>query len=95
VDSAGLRVLLFAYRPDIVPLQDMDGVRGEPQLPPDLVPLGLLSFSDELRPEAQATLKGFAEAGIRLKVISGDNPQTVAALARQAGFAQDIQAVSP
>jgi len=86
-----LRVLLFAYRPDIVPLHDE---RGEPQLPPDLVPLGLLSFSDVLRPEVQATLKGFAEAGIQLKIISGDNPQTVAALARQAGFARDIQTVS-
>jgi len=92
--ARGLRVLLFAYRPDIVPLQDAHSVRIEPQLPPDLIPLGLLSFSDELRPEVQATLKGFAEAGIRLKIISGDNPQTVVALARQAGFAQDIQAVS-
>jgi cation-transporting ATPase E len=92
--AQGLRVLLFAYKPDIVPLQDAQSARGEPQLPSDLIPLGLLSFSDELRSEVQATLKGFAEAGIRLKVISGDNPQTVAALARQAGFAQDIQAVS-
>ncbi|MBS1245357.1 MAG: ATPase, P-type (transporting), superfamily, subfamily [Chloroflexi bacterium] len=89
--AQGVRVLLFAYRPEIVPLHDE---QGEPQLPPDLVPLGLLSFSDELRPEAQAALKGFAEAGIRLKIISGDNPQTVVALARQAGFARDIQAVS-
>ena len=87
----GLRVLCFAYQPEVTPLHD---ARGEPQLPPDLIPLGLLSFSDELRPEAQATLKGFAEAGIRLKIISGDNPQTVAALAKQAGFAQDIQVVS-
>ena len=83
----GCACLLFAYRPEIAPLHD---AQGEPQLPPDLIPLGLLSFSDELRPEAQATLEGFAEAGIRLKIISGDNPQTVAALARQAGFARDI-----
>ena len=46
----------------------------------------MLSFSDELRPDARATLEAFATAGIQLKVISGDNPHTVAALARQAGL---------
>ena len=92
--AQGLRILLFAYRPEVMPLHDAHSAHGEPQLPPDLIPLGLLSFSDELRAEAQATLQGFAEAGIRLKIISGDNPQTVAALAKQAGLSQDIQAVS-
>ena len=33
--------------------------RGEPRLPADLEPLALLSFSDELRPEAQRTLSEF------------------------------------
>jgi len=79
----GLRVLLFAYRPEVVPLQDAEG---EPQLPGDLIPLCLLIFSDELRPEARETLKEFADVGIDLKVISGDSPHTVAALARQAGL---------
>ena len=51
-----------------------------------LAPLGLVRFSDELRPEARETLARFRETGVQLKIISGDNPQTVAALARQAGF---------
>ncbi len=89
--SRGLRVLLFAYWPELVPLR---GGGGEPQLPQNLNPLGLLSFSDELRDEAQATLGRFSEAGIQLKVISGDNPDTVAALARQAGMTSDIGVVS-
>jgi cation-transporting ATPase E len=87
----GLRVLLFTYLPDVVPMQDD---KGNPKLPSGLVPMGLLSFSDILRPEAQATLSGFNKAGIRLKIISGDNPSTVTALAKQAGFEGDIQAVS-
>ena len=87
----GLRVLLFAYRPDNTSLHD---AAGEPQLPSGLIPLSLLSFSDELRPEAQETLRHFAELGIRLKIISGDNPHTVAALYRQVGFAEDIRVVS-
>jgi cation-transporting ATPase E len=87
----GLRVLLFAHRPDNVPLRDG---QGNPQLPSGLLPLGLLSFSDELRPEAEETLSHFAELGVELKVISGDNPQTVAALARQVGLGGDLGVVS-
>ncbi|HKP51454.1 MAG TPA: HAD-IC family P-type ATPase [Chloroflexia bacterium] len=89
--ALGLRVLLFAYTPEVVPLYDDTG---EPKLPAGLIPLGLISFSDVLRPDAQLALKGFSEAGIRLKIISGDNPHTVAALARQAGFAGDLSVVS-
>ncbi|MEO8289307.1 MAG: HAD-IC family P-type ATPase [Chloroflexota bacterium] len=89
--SEGLRVLLFAYLPDVVPMHDE---KGEAKLPSSLIPMGLLSFSDVLRPEAQATLNGFDKAGIKLKIISGDNPNTVAALAKQAGFQGDIQVVS-
>lgn len=89
--AQGLRVLIITHRPEVTPLYMADG---QPQLPANLIPLGLLSFSDELRPEAQATLRGFAEANIQIKIISGDNPQTVAALARQAGLGQDVRVVS-
>jgi len=86
--SKGMRVLLFAFRPEPLPLRDHNDV---PRLPADLSPLCLLSFSDELRPEVQKTLKGFVDAGIELKFISGDNPETVAALVRQAGFVEEDQ----
>ncbi len=89
--TQGLRALLFCECPGGAALLD---AQDQPILPAGLRPLGLLSFSDELRPEAQATLQGFAAAGIRLKIISGDNPQTVAALARQAGLQGDIQLVT-
>src|SRR5690606_5106939 len=66
-----------------------------PQLPAGLVPLGALALSDELRSDARATLQGFAEAGVGIKVISGDNPGTVAALARQVGLGgDDLRVVS-
>jgi cation-transporting ATPase E len=87
----GLRVVLMAYTPEVARLR---GESGEAVLPADLEPLGLVSLSDELRPEAEATLRGFAEAGVRIKIISGDNPDTVAALARQAGLGDDIKLVS-
>lgn len=87
----GLRVLLLAHRAATCSLRD---AAGNPVLPDDLEALGLISFSDELRPEARETLERFAKTGIRLKIISGDNPHTVASLAKQAGFASDITAVS-
>lgn len=87
----GLRVVLFAYSPQVRSL----GGDGTPAtLPDDLQPLGVLRLSDQLRPEARETLDGFAKAEIEVKVISGDNPQTVAALARQAGLGDDIEVVS-
>jgi cation-transporting ATPase E len=56
--------------------------------------LGLIVFTDELRQDAMETLAGFAKAGIQLKIISGDNPHTVAALAKQAGLEGDLRVVS-
>jgi cation-transporting P-type ATPase E len=89
--SGGLRVLLFAWHPDPGLFKEYVG---EPALPHDLTPLGLISFSDELRDEAVATIERFSASGIALKIISGDNPDTVAALARQAGFPGEIRVVS-
>jgi cation-transporting ATPase E len=87
--AQGQRVLLFAWRPELVPL----AIDGQPCLPVALQPLALLSFSDELRPDARSTLDGFREAGVEIKIISGDNPATVLALARQAGMGQQGEAV--
>jgi len=86
----GLRVLVFAGNETAVSLHDADD---EPALPP-LTLLGVISFSDELRPHLQETIGAFTDNGVRLKVISGDNPQTVAALARQAGLPGALEAVS-
>src|SRR5690606_27286561 len=79
----------FGYYPDPQAIDPDD-----PSLPGGMTPLGLIAFSDELRPEAKTTIEGFREAGIGLKIISGDNPDTVAALAKQAGFPHDLRVVS-
>lgn len=84
----GLRIVLFAYHPDPTLLS-----ADVAELPNPLQPLALLRFSDRLRSEAYETLEGFAKAGIEVKIISGDNPQTVAALAKQAGL-REIRSIS-
>ena len=63
-------------------------------LPDGLQPLGLISLSDVLRPDTRETLRSFIKAGVRPKIISGDNPETVSALAQQAGLGADIKLVS-
>ncbi|MGH2617257.1 MAG: HAD-IC family P-type ATPase, partial [Thermomicrobiales bacterium] len=87
----GMRILLFAYRPHPAPFTEADGL---PELPPGMKPVAWLGCTDELRPNVDKALNGFRDAGIALKVISGDNPETVAALARQAGLSGDVQLVS-
>ena len=76
--AAGQRVLLLA--------ESREAFAGQ-QLPPDLVPVGLILLSDRLRPSARKTLDYFARQGVTIKVISGDNPLTVSQIAKRAGLA--------
>jgi cation-transporting ATPase E len=55
-------------------------------LPDGLRPVALLRFDETIRPDAPATLRYFTEQGVGLKVISGDNPRTVGAVAARAGL---------
>lgn len=75
--SQGLRVLLVA-RSD-------DGWHAE-QLGATRTPLALILLEDTVRDDAPEILGFFREQGVHLKVISGDNPATVAAVARRAGI---------
>ena len=73
----GLRVLVLAQSPN----------RAEStEIPEDLEPVGILLLTDVIREEAPDTLKFFDSQEVDLKVISGDDPATVAAIARRAGL---------
>ena len=58
----------------------------EDALPDHVEPEALVIMADRTRPDAPETLAWFAAEGVTLKVISGDNPVTVAAVAREAGL---------
>ena len=47
---------------------------------------GLVLLAERLRPEARSTVDWFRAQGVELKVLSGDRPETVAAIARDAGI---------
>jgi cation-transporting P-type ATPase E len=78
----GRRVVLLARNPDPASMQE---VGDEPRLP-DIEPIGLIGLVDGLRRESKETLRHFSDLGINLKLISGYDPRTVAALAGQVGF---------
>ena len=80
--AQGLRVVLFAGQPEALAFSEQDR---PPELPRRMEPVALVCFSDELRPGVRDTLEEFADAGIEVKIISGDNAKTVSALATQAG----------
>ncbi len=61
------------------------GTCGTETLPAARLPMCLILLEDTVRPEAPEILAWFAEQGVSLKVISGDHPATVAAVARRAG----------
>ena len=84
--AQGLRVLVFARATDAG--TGLRGADGRPLLPP-LTPLAVVALTDELRPGIPETVAGLEAEGIRLLVLSGDDPDTVAALARRAGIAAD------
>ena len=74
--GAGERVLLLARAPA--------GLDGD-ELPSGLEPAALVALEDELRPQAAATLAYFADEGVALKILSGDDPRTVAVIAARLG----------
>ena len=66
------------------------GITREAVQPKEPLPLmewlGTIVIADKLRPDAVTTLEYFKREGVDLKLISGDNPEAVSALAAQAGF---------
>ncbi|MER3390529.1 MAG: HAD-IC family P-type ATPase [Microcella sp.] len=90
--TAGERTVVLA-RTDVVldpPVEAPAGERlPEPDLPGELTALALVSFREKVREDAHETLGYFREQEVELCVISGDDPRTVAAVAREAGIRHD------
>jgi cation-transporting ATPase E len=80
--ALGLRVLVLAGADPSTGLRDAGG---RPALP-SLEPVAVVALADELRPEVAETIARFQADGVALKVLSGDDPRTVAALAARAGL---------
>jgi cation-transporting ATPase E len=76
----GRRVLAVARSDQSLPEQ-------AEELPPaGLQALGLVVLAEELRPNVRDTVEFLRNEGVEIKVLSGDAPQTVAAIARDVGI---------
>jgi cation-transporting ATPase E len=73
----GHRVLVLAHA---------DGPPHGESLPPGLRAAAFVLLTERLRPDAAETLAYFTAQGVALKVISGDSPRTVGAVAARAGL---------
>lgn len=73
----GARILLVAHN------KDFNNINNNLK---DSIPLAIIVISDPIRSDANETLKFFEENDVKIKIISGDNPQTVSAIAKQAGI---------
>ena len=97
----GNRVLLVAR--STAPLSPRSGLRGaveganvsdDPQLDPKAEPVALVLCSEKIREDAERTLAWFREQGVRCRVISGDNPVTVGAIACRVKLTGDHEPVA-
>ena len=74
--SEEYRVILLAH--------SYESFQGK-ELPENIEVLGLVLITDKMRNNAKATLKYFKDQGVDVRIISGDNPNTVSKIAKQAG----------
>ena len=65
-----------------------------PQLDVQAEPVALVLCSEKIREDAERTLAWFREQGVRCRVISGDNPVTVGAIARRVKLTGDHEPVA-
>ncbi len=89
----GRRVLAFGSTE--APLPAPGGASGrELEFPDGVRVLGLVVLAEQLRPNAAETVAFFNEQDVMLKVLSGDAPPTVGAIARDAGVPGEAEALN-
>ncbi len=77
----GMRTLAFAYRP-ILSEDDMN----IEVLANSMIWLGYVAIADPIRPEVPAAVQACRDAGIMVKIVTGDNAETAKEIARQIGL---------
>lgn len=82
----GYRVVMLAHSNDYI---DSTG-----EVTGDVLPIALFVLLDHVREEAPETIKWFNENGVKIKIISGDNPLTAAEIAGVCGVPDYQKAVS-
>ena len=77
----GMRTLAFSYKP----VSNQNELTVE-ELAEDMVWLGYVAIADPIRPEVPTAIQACREAGIAVKIVTGDNSETAKEIARQIGL---------
>jgi calcium-translocating P-type ATPase len=88
--ARGLRLLAVAERRGRAAGSDLHSASG----PESLVLIGLVGIIDPPRPEAIEAVAASQQAGIRIKMITGDHAVTAAAIGRQLGLGDETRGVT-
>ena len=80
--ETGRRTLVLGHSDSALSEADLEAER----LPDGLTATTVLTFREQVRPDAAQTLQYFARQEVGIRIISGDNPRTVAAIAREVGL---------
>lgn len=83
--ALGLRVIILAHS---------DKALKPDSVPNDFMPIALVLLEDNIRKDATTTIQWFKDNGVEIKVISGDNPVTVAEIAKRVGIEKSDRYIS-
>lgn len=84
----GERVLLISVTQEDIDEEHLD------RLPATTQPLGIITLVDHIRDDAIDTINWFKTNGVKIKIISGDNPNTVSTIARRVGVEDAEKCIS-
>lgn len=90
IAGQGLRMLAAAYKP----VQPDDGVIDHEDVQDGMIFLGVAGLLDPPRPEAIEAIALCKRAGIQVKMITGDHPDTAVAIAGMLGMGNDLRAMT-
>jgi cation-transporting ATPase E len=88
--AAGSRTMVLAQASGPIP---STGALEVPLLPERLKPVAVVVFRERVRSDAAETIRYFGKQGVEVCVISGDDPRTVAAVAREVGLSGAVGGV--
>lgn len=84
----GERVLLVSKTNEEIDEENLQN------LPASSTPIGIITLVDHIRDDAIETINWFKNNGVKIKIISGDNPNTVSTIARRVGVEDAEKCIS-
>jgi cation-transporting ATPase E len=83
--AAGFRIVMLCHSDSPIKNGEITG---------KVTPIAIFTLEDHIRPQAPNTIKWFVENGVRIKIISGDNPLTASEIAKKCGVPDAEKCVS-